>query len=77
MIESNLRLVVSIARRYTATGLPLADLVQEGNLGLLRAVEKFGWRRSYRCRWSGWCSCRALARCPSGSGARREDLIAA
>jgi hypothetical protein len=40
MIESNLRLVVSIARRFSATGLPLGDLVQEGNLGLLRAVEK-------------------------------------
>jgi len=44
MIESNLRLVVSIARRFSATGLPLGDLVQEGNLGLLRAVEKFDWR---------------------------------
>jgi RNA polymerase primary sigma factor len=45
MIESNLRLVVSIARRFSATGLPLGDLVQEGNLGLLRAVEKFDWRK--------------------------------
>jgi DNA-directed RNA polymerase sigma subunit (sigma70/sigma32) len=44
MIESNLRLVVSIARRFSATGLPLGDLVQEGNLGLLRAVEKFDWQ---------------------------------
>jgi RNA polymerase nonessential primary-like sigma factor len=39
MIESNLRLVVTIARRFSATGLPIGDLVQEGNLGLLRAVE--------------------------------------
>jgi len=43
MIGSNLRLVVSITRRFSATGLPLGDLVQEGNLGLLRAVEKFDW----------------------------------
>jgi len=41
MIESNLRLVVTIARRSSATGLPIGDLVQEGNLGLMRAVEKF------------------------------------
>src|SRR6266508_2766867 len=48
MIESNLRLVVSIARRFSATGLPLGDLVQEGNLGLLRAVEKFDWRKGFK-----------------------------
>jgi RNA polymerase primary sigma factor len=48
MISSNLRLVVSIARRYRATGIPLLDLIQEGNLGLIRAVEKFDWRRGYK-----------------------------
>jgi RNA polymerase primary sigma factor len=48
MIESNLRLVVSIARWLSATGLPLGDLVQEGNLGLLRAVEKFDWRKGFK-----------------------------
>ena len=48
MIESNLRLVVSIVRRFSATGLPLGDLVQEGNLGLLRAVEKFDWRKGFK-----------------------------
>jgi hypothetical protein len=48
MIEANLRLVVSIARRFSATGLPLGDLVQEGNLGLLRAVELFDGRKGFR-----------------------------
>jgi RNA polymerase primary sigma factor len=48
MIEGNLRLVVSIARRYSGPGLQLADLVQEGNLGLIRAVERFDYRRGYK-----------------------------
>ncbi len=47
-IESNLRLVVSIARRYQGFGLPLLDLIQDGNLGLLRAVEKYDWRRGFK-----------------------------
>ena len=45
LIESNLRLVIAIARRYIATGVPLVDLNQEGNLGLMRAAEKFDYRR--------------------------------
>jgi RNA polymerase primary sigma factor len=48
MINSNLRLVISIAKRYQGHGLPLGDLVQEGVIGLNRAVEKFDWRRGYK-----------------------------
>lgn len=45
LIEANLRLVIAIARRYTNSGVPLIDLIQEGNLGLMRASEKFDWKR--------------------------------
>jgi RNA polymerase primary sigma factor len=45
LVESNLRLVIAIARRYTSAGVPITDLIQEGNLGLMRAAEKFDYRR--------------------------------
>jgi RNA polymerase primary sigma factor len=48
LIEGNLRLVMSITRNYTKAGVPLLDLIQEGNLGLIRAVEKFDWRMGYK-----------------------------
>jgi RNA polymerase primary sigma factor len=48
LVESNLRLVMSITRNYARAGVPLLDLIQEGNLGLIRAVEKFDWRMGYK-----------------------------
>src|SRR5438874_6683357 len=48
LIEANLRLVMSITRSYTKAGVPLLDLIQEGNLGLIRAVEKFDYRMGYK-----------------------------
>jgi RNA polymerase sigma factor (sigma-70 family) len=75
MIESNLRLVVSIARRFSTAGLPLADLVQEGNLGLLRAVEKFDWRKGCKVStYATWWIRQAIARGTADRGARAIRL---
>ncbi len=69
LVEGNLRLVMSITRNYTRAGVPLLDLIQEGNLGLIRAVEKFDWRMGYKLStYATWWIRQAVTRALADQG---------